>query len=217
LSHAGSTPSAAVLSAEARAHIERLRERYPHPRSAILPSLWAVQDELGFLAPEGMSEVAQLLGVTASEVQAVSTFYSMYLARPAGRHHVLVCINAACALRGADDTAAYLERRLGVPSGGTTADGLFTWQSTIECLGGCGGAPMMQVDHHFHENLTPERIEAILDRVAGQPGPHGAARSAAAAAATLTEQRAPEAEATPPVAPRLRRGPRRRPDAPGAQ
>jgi NADH-quinone oxidoreductase subunit E len=102
-------------------------------------------------------------------VQAVSTFYSMYFKRPPGRHHILVCVNAACALRGADETAAYIEQRLGCPSGTTTADGMFTWESTIECLGGCGGAPMMQVDHHFEENLTPERIDAILERVAAQP------------------------------------------------
>jgi NADH-quinone oxidoreductase subunit E len=158
-----------MLAVQTRAEIERARGRYPHPRSAILPSLWAVQHELGWLPPEAMGEVAELLGLAPSEVQAVATFYSMYFKRPPGRHHILVCVNAACALRGADETAAYIEQRLGCPSGTTTADGMFTWESTIECLGGCGGAPMMQVDHHFEENLTPDRIDAILERVAAEP------------------------------------------------
>ncbi len=158
-----------MIAAQTRAEIERARDRYPHPRSAILPSLWAVQHELGWLPPEGMAEVAEILGLQPSEVQAVATFYSMYFKRPPGQHHILVCVNAACALRGADETAAYIERRLGCPSGSTTEDGMFTWESTIECLGGCGGAPMMQVDHHFEEHLTPDRIDAILARVAAQP------------------------------------------------
>jgi NADH-quinone oxidoreductase subunit E len=163
-----------MLAAETRAQIEHARDRYPQPRSAILPALWAVQHELGWVPPEAMAEVAEILGLAPSDVQAVSTFYSMYFKRPPGRHHILVCVNVACALRGADETAAYIEQRLGCPSGSTTADGMFTWESTIECLGGCGGAPMMQVDHGFEENLTPERIEAILARVAAEPVAHAA-------------------------------------------
>ena len=163
-----------TLSATTRSRIESLRAIYPHPRSAILPCLWAVQDEHGWLPPEGMAEVAELLALAPSEVQAVSTFYSMYFTRPQGEHQVVVCVNAPCALRGADEVVDYLEGKLGCPSGGTTADGTFTWHSTIECLGACGYAPMMQIDHHFHENLTPEKIDEILERVAAQPGPaHG--------------------------------------------
>ena len=112
-----------------------------------------------------MAEVAEVLRLAPSEVQAVSTFYSMYFNKPAGDHHVLICLNVSCALRGADEIVAHVERRLGCPSGGTTADGKFTWESTIECLGACGGAPAMQVDHHFHEDLTPERVDGILERL----------------------------------------------------
>ena len=155
------------LSVEARAEVQRQRDRYPSPRSAILPALWAVQDQFGWVPPEGMAEVATILGLAPSEVEAVSTFYSMYFQRPPGQHHLLVCVNAACALRGADETVAYLERKLGCPSGSTTDDGVFTWESTIECLGGCGYAPMMQIDHHFHENLTPEKIDRILEDIRG--------------------------------------------------
>jgi len=120
-----------------------------------------------------LAEVADILGITASDVEAVATFYSMYFQRPHGRHEVLVCINVSCALRGADDIVSHLERRLGCVSGATTADGEFTWASTVECLGACGGAPAMQVDHRFEENLTPARVDEILARVrtagAGRP------------------------------------------------
>ena len=104
-----------------------------------------------------------------SEVEAVSTFYSMYFQHPHGRHEVIVCINVSCALRGADGIVDHLERTLGCASGETTADGAFTWSSTVECLGGCGGAPTMQVDHHFQENLTPERVDAILGALRAEP------------------------------------------------
>jgi NADH-quinone oxidoreductase subunit E len=179
--------------------VEQARDRYPHPRSAILPALWAVQHQFGYLPKEGMAEVAAILGLAPSEVQAVSTFYSMFFAKPPGRHHLLICVNVACALRGADETAAYLERRLGCPSGSTTADGAFTWASTIECLGGCGGAPMMQIDHRFHENLTPERIDTILERVAAEPGEAGHGRAGEGRPRADARPNAPTAETPPPA------------------
>jgi NADH-quinone oxidoreductase subunit E len=194
------------LSAAARAEIEKARDRYPQPRSAILPSLWAVQHEVGYVSDEGMQAVAEILGLAPSEVQAVSTFYSMYFDHPAGEHHILVCVNVACALRGADETVEYIERKLGCPSGSTTADGKFTWESTIECLGACGYAPMMQIDHHFHEHLTPERIDAILERVAAEPG-HGGHR--VTPAQTAPEQE-PQAEAPPAKQPSRERSRQRR-------
>jgi NADH-quinone oxidoreductase subunit E len=151
-----------TLEAETRTAIERARDRYPLARSAILPALWAVQHELGQITPDAMGEVAALLQVAPSEVEAVSTFYSMYFQHPHGRHEVIVCINVSCALRGAEGIVEHLERSLGCASGETTADGEFTWSSTVECLGACGGAPSMQVDHHFEENLTPERVDKVL-------------------------------------------------------
>jgi NADH-quinone oxidoreductase E subunit len=161
-----------TLQAETRTAIERARDRYPLARSAILPALWAVQNELGQITPDAMSEVAGILSVAPSEVEAVSTFYSMYFQHPHGRHEVIVCINVSCALRGAEGIVDHLERTLGCASGETTADGAFTWSSTVECLGGCGGAPTMQVDHHFAENLTPERVDQILGALRSEPTPH---------------------------------------------
>lgn len=161
-----------TLQAATRTAIERARDRYPLARSAILPALWAAQHEQGHITPAAMTEIAGILQVTPSEVEAVSTFYSMYFQRPHGRHEVIVCINVSCALRGAEEIVDHLERSLGCASGETTTDGAFTWSSTVECLGGCGGAPTMQVDHHFQENLTPDRVDQILGALRSQQTPH---------------------------------------------
>jgi NADH-quinone oxidoreductase subunit E len=187
-----------TLQAATRTAIERARDRYPRARSAILPALWAVQHEQGLITPDAMTEIAGILEVTPSDVEAVSTFYSMYFQHPHGRHEVIVCINVSCALRGAEEIVDHLERSLGCASGETTADGAFTWSSTVECLGGCGGAPTMQVDHHFQENLTPDRVDEILGalrssaRDAGEAGPDTAG---------TPRRRASRAPALPPAAP----------------
>jgi NADH-quinone oxidoreductase subunit E len=186
-----------TLAAETRTAIERARDRYPRARSAILPALWAVQHEQGQITPDAMTEVAGILQVTPSEVEAVSTFYSMYFQHPHGRHEVIVCINVSCALRGAEGIVDHLERTLGCASGETTSDGAFTWSSTVECLGGCGGAPTMQVDHHFQENLTPDRVDAILGALRSASG----AGEAGPVAAGAPRRRAFRAPALPPADP----------------
>ncbi len=176
-----------TISAETRAEIVRQKELYPHPKSAVLPALWALQHEAGFLPAEGMRDVAEILGLVASEVQAVATFYSMYFQKPTGAHHALVCINVSCALRGSDEIVQHMEQRLGCRSGETTADGAFTWESTVECLGACGGAPAMQIDHHFHEDLTPDRVDAALDHYRGATGHAKATASATPAPIATTD------------------------------
>jgi NADH-quinone oxidoreductase subunit E len=191
-----------TLEAQTRTAIERARDRYPLARSAILPALWEVQHEQGQITPDAMTEVAGILSVTPSEVEAVSTFYSMYFQHPHGRHEVIVCINVSCALRGADEIVDHLERTLGCASGETTADGAFTWSSTVECLGGCGGAPTMQVDHHFQENLTPDRVDSILGALRKAPAPHeeqtsraGGVAGGSAAAGPGSEDASPSSNA----------------------
>lgn len=166
------------LSNATAARIQDYARRYPSAQSAILPALWAVQHELGYVTKEGMAEVAQHLGLPPSLVEATSSFYAMYLTKPEGRHDVVLCVNVACALRGADELFAYCEQRLGIQDGQTTADGAITLRSTIECLGACGGAPMMQVDHRFEENLTPERVHGIFERLRIEPAPTHAAAPA---------------------------------------
>jgi len=167
--------------------IKDLAARYPSRQSAIIPALWAAQHEQGYVTDEAMHEIAEHLGLPPSLIEATASFYSMFLTRPEGRHDVVICINAPCMLRGADEMAAYLERQLGVRDGGTTADGAITWHSTIECLGACGGAPMMQVDHRFEEDLTPERIDAIVERLRTTPASHGGEPKTPAVVATATE------------------------------
>jgi len=185
------TPSA--LTQATVQTIQDYARRYPSAQSAILPALWAVQHELGYVTPESMQEVAQHLGLPPSLVEATSSFYSMYLTRPEGRHDVVMCLNVACALRGADELFAYCQQRLGIRDGQTTSDGTITLRSTIECLGACGGAPMMQVDHRFEEDLTPERVDAIFERLRTEPAPsHQPPEPTAVPAAT-----APAAPAAP--------------------
>ena len=159
--------------------------RYPSKQSAIIPALWAVQHEQGYVTKEAMAEIAEQLGLPASLIEATASFYSMFLTKPEGRHEVVICVNAPCMLRGADEMAAYLQRALKARDGQTTSDGAITWHSTIECLGACGGAPRMQVDHQFEENLTEERIDAIIERL----------RQPVATVAAPPAQAAPAAEA----------------------
>jgi NADH-quinone oxidoreductase subunit E len=158
-------PGSVTLSAATVARIRRSKALYPSPRSAVLPALWAVQDQLGYLAPEGLTAVATELGLEPSEVEAVSTFYSMYFQHQPGRHLIQVCRNVSCGLRGADELLHHLETALGVEDGETTPDGVFTLEGTVECLGACGGAPMMQVDRYSYENLDFDRADQVLARV----------------------------------------------------
>jgi NADH-quinone oxidoreductase subunit E len=172
-------------------HIKDLAQRYPSKQSAIIPALWAVQHEQGYVTKDAMAEIAEHLGLPSSLIEATASFYSMFLTKPEGRHDVVICINAPCMLRGADDMAAYLQRALGVRDGGTTSDGAITWHSTIECLGACGGAPMMQVDHRFEENLTEERIDTIIERLR-QPVPAAHAPATPAGEAPKRKTAAPK-------------------------
>jgi NADH-quinone oxidoreductase subunit E len=183
------------------ATIQDLAARYPSKQSAIIPALWAVQHEQGYVTDEAMREIAQHLGLPPSLIEATASFYSLFLTKPEGRHDVVICVNAPCMLRGADEMAAYLGRQLGVRDGATTADGAITWHSTIECLGACGGAPMMQVDHRFEENLTPERIDAIIERLRKEPAAHPPPRPSPARG----EGEGASAPAKKPARPRVRK------------
>jgi NADH-quinone oxidoreductase subunit E len=192
----------------ARPTVERINDlagRYPSKQSAIIPALWAVQHEQGYVTDAAMAEIAQLLGLPASLIEATASFYSMFLTRPEGRHGVVICVNAPCMLRGADETVAYVERQLGVRDGGTTADGAITWHSTIECLGACGGAPMMQVDHRFEENLTEERIDAIIERLRMDPLPDPPHKGEGGVQTGAPRKKEGEVQAKKPARPRARK------------
>ena len=147
------------------AEIDKWIKRYPpeQKRSAVIPALHAVQrDNGGWLTTELMDAVAEYLDMPRIAVYEVGTFYSMFVHEPTGRHKINVCTNVSCMLCGSDEVVSHLQKRLGIKLGETTADNKFTL-CEVECLAACGGAPMMQVDRTYHENLTPEKIDEILD------------------------------------------------------
>ena len=155
-----------VLSEHVREEIDRWRARFPEgrQRSAIIAALHAVQHEnKGFLTTQLMDAVAERLELPSIYVYEVAAFYSMFQTQPVGRHEVSICTNISCMLRGADDMVAHAERKLGIRLGESTADGRIFLKKEEECLAACCGAPMMMVDHEYHENLTTEKVDEILD------------------------------------------------------
>lgn len=154
-----------LLSTEAKQMIDHWMSKYPsdQKQSAVMAALMTVQEEHGYLTPELMDTVADYLGMPAIAVYEVASFYSMYEHQPCGRHMVNVCTNISCKLRGADAIVAHLEDKLGVRVGETTSDGRFTLRS-VECLGACVNAPMMQVNKAYHENLTVDTVDAVLEQ-----------------------------------------------------
>ncbi|MHB8477846.1 MAG: NADH-quinone oxidoreductase subunit NuoE family protein [Steroidobacteraceae bacterium] len=154
------------LSEHVREEIDRWVEKFPpeRKRSAVISALHAVQHENnGFLTTDLMDAVAAYLGLAPIHVYEVASFYSMFETKPVGRHHVSVCTNISCMLRGAQELVDRVENKLGIKTGESTPDGRIYLKREEECLAACTGAPMMMVDHVFHENLTPESIDKILD------------------------------------------------------
>lgn len=143
----------------------RLVARYPEgkQKSALLPVLHLAQESFGgWLSAESMDYVAELLKIEPIEVYEVATFYSMYNLQPVGKYMFEVCQTGPCMLRGSDDIIAYIGEKLNIKPGQTTEDGLFTLK-TVECLGACGYAPMMQLGKHYREHLTKEKVDAIIE------------------------------------------------------
>lgn len=153
-----------MLSESSLQEIEHELSKYPADRrqSALMAALRIAQDEHGWLSSELINYVAELIQVPGVRAYEVASFYSMYELKPVGKHKICVCTNISCMLRGSDDVVDHLKSRLGIGFGETTEDGNITLKE-VECLAACAGAPMMQVNREYHENLTPERIDAILD------------------------------------------------------
>ena len=151
-----------VISAETRAAIDAEIAKYPKRRGALLPALHLVHAEKGWISPEIAQELAEIFELRAIEVMEVVTFYNMFYDRPQGRHHVYVCTNLPCSLRGARNLVHALEEHLGIEAGETTKDGRITLGHE-ECLGACAWAPMMRVGEKYHENLDVETAKRILD------------------------------------------------------
>jgi len=138
-------------------------KRYPEgkQKSAILPIMHIAQKHFGWVSVETQDYIAAFLKLKPIEVYEVATFYTMFHLHPVGTYVLEVCRTGPCMIRGAEDICKYLEKKLGIKEGEITADGLFSWR-TVECLGACGYAPMMQVGDHYHEFLTPEKLDNLI-------------------------------------------------------
>jgi NADH-quinone oxidoreductase E subunit len=151
-----------ALAPETRARIEAEIARYPRKRGALLPALHLAQAEEGWLPPAKVRALAEIFEVHPIEIQEVISFYNMFYDRPQGRHHVHVCTNLPCSLRGARGLLHALEQHLGIRAGETTPDGRITLGHE-ECLGACAWAPMMRVDASYCEDLDAAKAKAIVD------------------------------------------------------
>lgn len=156
-----------VLSADAVHRIHAFAARYPDARSALLPALHVAQNELGWVNRDAMEEVGALLGVDADQVEEVATFYTMFYTEPVGTYVLEVCKTTPCAYLGADDIIDYIGTRLGIKPGETTADGMFSL-FRVECLAACHRAPVMQVNHRYFQDLTEERVDALIEAARAQ-------------------------------------------------
>ena len=156
----------ALLSEHTRAEIDHWVAKFPagRQRSAVIAALRAAQEQNdGFLTPALMDAIAQYLQLPPIQVYEVASFYSMFETHPCGRHHVSICTNISCMLRGGEELVAHVEKRLGIKLGDSTSDGRIFFKREEECLAACTGAPMMMVDHIYHEHLTTEKVDQILD------------------------------------------------------
>jgi NADH-quinone oxidoreductase subunit E len=157
-----------LLSEHTRHEIDHWVAKFPpgRQRSACISALRAVQHQNdGYLTQDLMDAVAEYLKLPPIQVYEVASFYSMFELHPCGRHHVSVCTNISCMLCGGEEVLAYVEKKLGIKVGESTPDGRIFLKQEEECLAACTGAPMMMVDHVFHENLTPEKIDQVLDEL----------------------------------------------------
>jgi NADH-quinone oxidoreductase subunit E len=158
----------AKLSDHVREEIDHWVAKFPpdRKRSAVISALHAVQHEnQGHLTADLMDAVAEYLGLPNILVYEVASFYSMFETKPVGRHHISVCTNISCMLRGSQEVVDHIEKKLGIKTGDSTPDGRIYLKREEECLAACCGAPMMMVDHVYHENLTPQSIDKILDEL----------------------------------------------------
>ena len=160
-----------ALSQHVIDEIRELPARFPQPRSAVMPALDLAQEELGHLTPDAMTEVAAALNLDAGYVEGVATFYSLFHMQPIGKHRFYMCTNLSCTLRGANELVDHLRKAIGVSEPGEVSkDGLFSYEG-VECLGACEYAPMARLDHRYHYDLTPEKVDSLIEE-RRNPRPH---------------------------------------------
>jgi NADH-quinone oxidoreductase subunit E len=150
------------FSDEFESRFAEMLTHYPTKRSVLVPTLLYAQDEVGYLSDEVVAELANRLELTELDVRNVISYYSMLVTHPRGKYNVQVCTNIACMLRGGEEILTHCKNRLGIEHKGTTPDGLFSLEE-VECIGACSWAPAVQVNYDFHENLTIEKMDGVLD------------------------------------------------------
>src|SRR5246127_4225197 len=162
------------LSPQLAARFEKLQNAYPVKRSALIPMLMYAQDEFGFVSDEMIAEIAVRLDLRTVQVEETLAYYSMLHRKPVGKHHVQVCTNVACMLRGGYDILEQAKKRLEIAHKAVTKDGVFSLEE-VECIGACTGAPAIQVNYDFYENVTPKQFDRIIEELdAGKrPAPVG--------------------------------------------
>jgi NADH-quinone oxidoreductase E subunit len=153
-----------MISEQSKQRMRDLAAKYPVARSAVLPALHIVQQAEGYITPEGLQAVAEVLNLTVDDVKSVATFYTMYYHHPKGKKVIKVCNSISCYLRNCDGLIEHLEKRLGIKRGETTPDGNYTLM-TVECLASCTTAPVLQVNDEFVENVTLEQADALIDEL----------------------------------------------------
>ncbi|MCP3978172.1 MAG: NAD(P)H-dependent oxidoreductase subunit E [bacterium] len=151
-----------MFGPEFEKRVDELVAKYPEPRGALLPVLWEAQRAKGWIDTEVEVWIAERLGTSASQVHGVVSFYTMYKQRPMGKYHVQVCTTLSCMLRGSDELVDHLQSKLGIKPGEVSEDGRFSLVR-VECLGSCGTAPMLQLNDDFHEDLTHDAVDQLLD------------------------------------------------------
>jgi NADH-quinone oxidoreductase subunit E len=156
-----------TLDSTMRARIDELLGRYPTRRAALLPVLWLCQERYGWISPEVIVAVAEVLGESPAFVEGVVTFYTMFLTEPPARYLLQVCVTLSCEICGARGLLERIHAKLGIGPGERTADGKFQLLG-VQCLGACGSAPVVQVNDDYYERLTPDTLDKLLDELGGQ-------------------------------------------------
>ncbi|MFH1514582.1 MAG: NADH-quinone oxidoreductase subunit NuoE [bacterium] len=152
-----------IISDDLKNRMQELGNRYPDFKSAIIPALWLVQNEFGYINDESVEEIARVFNVPPVHVQSVLSFYTMYHNKPVGKHLIQLCRSVSCMLVGSDELQKKIEDYLKIIAGETTSDGVFTL-ITVECLGACGDAPIIQFDNDYHEKMTWEMTKDLIDK-----------------------------------------------------
>jgi len=158
-------PGPIEFTPEELERVKRLQGLYPDPQSAIMPVLWMAQRKWGWLSVGVMKHVAEVLNLPYSHVYGVASFYTMYFKKPMGRYHVQVCTNVSCMLRGGEKLYDHVAGRYGIGHNQRTSDGKFSLEE-VECMGACGGAPMVAINEDYYENISIDQLDSLLDSLA---------------------------------------------------